>query len=87
MSVVIAPENQGRGYSTILMRHFVERAVQAGKQSIHLMCKEHHIGLYQKFGYRYVQISPSVHGGMAWHEMVMPLADDSPTYSSSPAFG
>jgi ribosomal protein S18 acetylase RimI-like enzyme len=73
MSVVIAPENQGEGYSTILMRHFVEQAAKAGKRSIHLMCRERHIDLYRKFGYRYVQPSPSDHGGMAWHEMVMEL--------------
>jgi len=74
MSVVIVPEYQGRGYSTILMRHFVDQAAQAGKRSIHLMCKERHIELYRKFGYCYVQPSPSEHGGMAWHEMVMELA-------------
>jgi ribosomal protein S18 acetylase RimI-like enzyme len=74
MSVVIATERQGQGYSTILMRHFVEQAEKAGKRSIHLMCRERHIALYRKFGYRYVQPSPSGHGGMAWHEMVMELA-------------
>jgi ribosomal protein S18 acetylase RimI-like enzyme len=75
MSVVIAPEHQGRGYSTLLMQHFVELSVQAGKRRIHLMCKERHIELYRKCGYRYVQPSPSEHGGMAWHEMVMELAE------------
>lgn len=74
MSVVIAPEHQGQGYSTLLMRHFVKQAERAGKHSIHLMCRERHIDLYRKFGYRYVQPSPSDHGGMAWHEMVMELA-------------
>jgi ribosomal protein S18 acetylase RimI-like enzyme len=73
MSVVIAPEYQGQGYSTLLMRHFVEQAAKSGKRSIHLMCRERHIALYRKFGYRYVQPSPSDHGGMAWHEMVMAL--------------
>jgi ribosomal protein S18 acetylase RimI-like enzyme len=73
MSVVIAPEHQGQGYSTQLMRHFVEQAAKAGKRNIHLMCRKRHIALYRKFGYRYVQPSPSDHGGMAWHEMVMAL--------------
>jgi ribosomal protein S18 acetylase RimI-like enzyme len=73
MSVVIATEHQGQGYSTLLMRHFVEQARQAGKRSIHLMCKDRHVDLYRRFGYRYVQPSPSDHGGMAWHEMVKEL--------------
>lgn len=74
MSVVISPEHQGKGHSEVLMRHFVEQAGQTGKQSIHLMCKERHIDLYRKFGFRYVKPSPSEHGGMAWHEMVMMLS-------------
>lgn len=73
MSVVVAPACQGHGYSTLLMRHFIDQAKRAGKQSIHLMCKEKHIDLYRKLGYHYVQPSPSEHGGMAWHEMEMAL--------------
>lgn len=73
MSVVVAPKHQGKGYSTLLMRHFVEQAAQAGKRSIHLICKERHIEIYRTFGYRYVRPSPSDHGGMAWHEMEMAL--------------
>jgi GNAT superfamily N-acetyltransferase len=73
MSVVIDPAHQGKGYSTLLMRAFVERMASMGKQTIHLMCKERHVELYRKMGYRYVQPSASDHGGMAWHEMVMDL--------------
>lgn len=69
-----SPRNsRGRAIRPILMRHFVELAAKAGKRSIHLMCRERHIALYRKFGYRYVQPSPSDHGGMIWHEMVMEL--------------
>ncbi|WP_291734550.1 GNAT family N-acetyltransferase [Leisingera sp. F5] len=73
MSVVVDPEFQGRGLSTILMDEFVSRMSEMGKASIHLMCKEHHLLLYEKFGYRYIQPSASDHGGMQWHEMVMEL--------------
>jgi len=75
MSVVVAPEQQGQGHSTRLMRHFIEQARRSGKRSIHLMCKDRHIALYRQFGYRYVRPSPSEHGGMAWHEMVMALGE------------
>lgn len=73
MSVAVAPEHQGQGYAGHLMRHFVELAHRAGKRSIHLMCREQHIALYEHLGYRYVRPSPSDHGGLAWHEMVMEL--------------
>jgi ribosomal protein S18 acetylase RimI-like enzyme len=71
MSVVVDPAHQGKGYSKTLMTEFVQRMRGMGKQTIHLMCKEQHVALYERMGYQYVQPSPSDHGGMAWHEMVM----------------
>ncbi|MGN8259429.1 GNAT family N-acetyltransferase [Pseudomonas sp. SMSB3] len=73
MSVVVDPAHQGRGYAGQLMTAFIAQMKGYGKQTIHLMCKEQHVQLYRKMGYRYVQPSPSEHGGMAWHEMVMEL--------------
>lgn len=73
MSVVIDPAWQGRGHASVLMQTFVTRMREAGKRTIHLMCKERHVGLYTRQGYRYVQPSSSDHGGMSWHEMVMDL--------------
>jgi ribosomal protein S18 acetylase RimI-like enzyme len=73
MSVVIDPAQQGKGFATPLMRAFIDRMRQMGKKTIHLMCKERHVALYERFGYRYVKPSASDHGGMAWHEMVMVL--------------
>ncbi|MGY2255621.1 GNAT family N-acetyltransferase [Pseudomonas reactans] len=73
MSVVVDPTHQGKGYSKALMTEFVQRMCTMGKQTIHLMCKEQHVSLYERMGYQYVQPSPSDHGGMAWHEMVMAI--------------
>lgn len=73
MSVVVDPAHQGNGYSTVLMNEFVRRMKALGKQTIHLMCKEQHVALYERMGYTYVRPSPSDHGGMAWHEMVVSL--------------
>jgi N-acetylglutamate synthase-like GNAT family acetyltransferase len=73
MSVVLDPACQGKGHSTLMMRTFVEQMRELGKKTIHLMCKDRHVELYKRFGYAYVKPSPSDHGGMAWHEMVMEL--------------
>lgn len=73
MSVVVDPAHQGQGHAGALMTEFVERMKGMGKRSIHLMCKERHVPLYTRMGYRYVRPSASDHGGMAWHEMVMDL--------------
>ncbi|WP_147696010.1 GNAT family N-acetyltransferase [Vogesella mureinivorans] len=73
MSVVVDPAWQGHGYAGLLMRAFIQRMQAAGKQAIHLMCKPQHVALYTHMGYQYVQPSASLHGGMQWHEMVLPL--------------
>ena len=73
MSVVVDPTAQGQGHSRALMDEFVRRMRRMNKSTIHLMCKEHHVPLYEKFGYKYVQPSASDHGGMTWHEMTMEL--------------
>lgn len=73
MSVVVDPLYQGKGYALQLMSEFITRMRAMRKQTIHLMCKDRHVGLYEHMGYRYVQPSASDHGGMAWHEMVMEL--------------
>ena len=73
MSVVVHPDFQGKGYSSLMMREFVTRMKAMHKKTIHLMCKDRHVDLYAHFGYRYVKPSESEHGGMAWHEKVMAL--------------
>ena len=73
MSVVVDPEEQGKGYSRMLMDRFVDQMRQMDKTTIFLMCKSHHVPLYEKLGYGYLRPSASDHGGMAWHEMSMTL--------------
>jgi hypothetical protein len=60
-------------YASLMMRTFVSHISGMGKKTIHLMCKERHVGLYERLGYSYVKPSSSDHGGMSWHEMVMTI--------------
>lgn len=73
MSVVVHPAFQGRGHAAQLMTDFIGRMKRLGKLSSNLMCKSRHIPFYDKFGFVYVRPSPSTHGGMEWHEMVLAL--------------
>lgn len=73
MSVVIGPAYQGRGYARLMMEAFIALMKEKGKQTIHLMCKTHHVDFYKKLGYSYIKPSDSEHGGMVWHEMLMQL--------------
>ncbi|PRY22283.1 ribosomal protein S18 acetylase RimI-like enzyme [Aliiruegeria haliotis] len=72
-SVVVDPMVQGRGHSRALMDEFVRHMRRMDKSTIHLMCKEHHVPLYEKLGYSYLRPSASDHGGMTWHEMSLKL--------------
>ncbi len=73
LSVVLHPDHQGQGLSTALMKAFIRRMTGMNKESIHLMCREKHIALYEKFGFSYIKPSASEHGGLVWHEMIMLL--------------
>jgi len=73
LSVAVDPAHQGCGHAGRLLREFAGRMRQAGKSAIHLICREHHIRLYEKFGYRLVGPSASDHGGGRWFDMVKPL--------------
>lgn len=73
LSVVVDPQHQGNGYARKLMQEFSIRMRAMNKQTIHLMCRDQHVKLYEKFGYRYVRPSDSSHGGMRWHEMIARL--------------
>ncbi len=73
LSVVVDPHHQGNGYARQLMQEFSTRMRRLHKQTIHLMCRDQHVKLYEKLGYRYVKPSRSSHGGMSWHEMVARL--------------
>lgn len=73
LSVVVEPRHQGKGHSRALMTEFVQRMRAMGKTTIHLICKEHHVPLYEGFGYQYQRPSASDHGGKSWHDMSMTL--------------
>ncbi|MCF6691284.1 GNAT family N-acetyltransferase [Raoultella terrigena] len=73
MSVVMHPDFQGKGYSSLLMREFLSQMRSMNKMTVHLMCKDRHVDLYAHFGFQYIRPSASDHGGMAWHEMMLTL--------------
>jgi ribosomal protein S18 acetylase RimI-like enzyme len=73
MSVVIHPDYQGQGWSSVMMKEFVSLMTAMGKKTIHLMCKQGYLGMYEKAGYRFTRLSASTHGGEEWYEMMMDL--------------
>lgn len=69
----LIPEEQHKGYATMLMNEYIKRAKKSGKKLITLTCKEYLIGFYQKFGYKCEGVSVSEHGGARWYDMTLYL--------------
>ncbi len=69
----VAPEWQHRGLAGDLMKHLIEDARKRGRKGLILTCKEHLIGFYERFGYRSLGGSQSVHGGAVWYDMILEL--------------
>ena len=69
----VAPEWQHRGLAGDLMKHLIEDARKRGRKGLILTCKEHLMGFYERFGYRSLGVSQSVHGGAVWYDMILEL--------------
>lgn len=73
MSVAVAPDHQGKGYASRLLKAFITEMRSLGKREIHLICQTNLIDFYARFGFEYRCISASEHGGLSWHEMGLTL--------------
>ena len=73
MSVVVEPEEQGKGHSRALMDEFVGRMRRMDKRTIYPMHKEHHVPLCQKLGSGYLGWSASDHGRMVRYEVSLAI--------------
>lgn len=68
-SVAVHPRLQGRGWSRPLLEGYLQRARELGKRAVLLLCKQHLVPYYARFGFVDRGRSASTHGGAVWHEM------------------
>lgn len=67
----VIPEYRRQGVAADLMNHLIQTAKARGKKGMILTCKDRLIHYYEKFGYRSLGISGSVHGGAVWYDMLL----------------
>lgn len=67
----VLPEVRGRGGAPLLMRAFIDKARKEGRKGVTLTCKERLIKYYEKYGFRLLGKSASVHGGAVWYDMAL----------------
>ena len=69
----VVPEWQHQGIAGKLMTHMIRAAGEKGRKGLILTCKERLLGFYERFGYRNLGVSASVHGGAVWYDMILEL--------------
>lgn len=67
----VIPERRCQGVAAALMEHMIQSAREAGRKGVILTCKDRLIPYYEKFGYRSMGLSDSVHGGAVWYDMIL----------------
>lgn len=67
----VIPEYQHQGLASVLMEHLIADAKAKGRKGLILTCKDRLIGFYEKFGYRILGVSDSVHGGAVWYDAIL----------------
>ena len=67
----VIPEYRRQGVAADLMNHLIQTAKARGKKGLILTCKDRLIHYYEKFGYRNLGLSASVHGGAVWYDMLL----------------
>jgi len=73
MSVAVHPDAQRQGLAGKLIVEFIARMRSLDKRNIHLICQTELIEMYARYGFEYQGESDSEHGGLSWHEMILPL--------------
>lgn len=66
----VLPEHQRKGIAADLMNALLAAARNEGRKGAILTCKDHLIHYYERFGFRNLGVSASVHGGAVWYDML-----------------
>lgn len=72
-SLAVHPDYQRRGYGRLLLDALIAQARTEGRAAVTLTCREHKVAYYESFGFRNHGVAGSVHGGVTWYDMILPL--------------
>jgi len=73
MSVAVHPDFQRKGLAGKLIIEFIAKMKAMAKSEIFLICQTGLIDMYASYGFVYIGVSDSEHGGLDWHEMSLSL--------------
>lgn len=72
----VLPEYRCHGIAAQLMNHMIEDARSRNRKGLILTCKDRLIHYYEKFGYKNLGVSASVHGGAVWYDMILEFENE-----------
>ena len=72
-SLAVLPEARGRGIGGRLLAAMADLARRQGRRTVTLTCLAEKVPYYARFGFEDRGVGRSVHGGVPWHNMVLPL--------------
>ena len=72
-SLAVLPGARGRGVGGRLLEAMADLARRQGRLAVTLTCLAEKVSYYAAFGYEDRGVGQSVHGGVPWHNMVLPL--------------
>ena len=72
-SLAVHPDFQRRGYARVLLNALIDQARREGRRAVTLTCRNAKAAYYESFGFENHGVSGSVHGGVVWYDMILPL--------------
>ncbi len=72
-SLAVHPDYQRRGFGRLLLNALIDLGRSEGRRAVTLTCREHKLAYYESFGFQNHGIAASVHGGVAWYDMILNL--------------
>ncbi|ELK46635.1 GNAT family N-acetyltransferase [Halobacillus sp. ACCC02827] len=70
LGVAVSEQARRQGIAASLFHEIERLAKENGREGVTLTCKEELISFYEKLGYVHCGRSNSVHGGVAWYNLI-----------------
>lgn len=74
-SLAVHPEYQRRGYGRLLLDALIAQARRENRRAVTLTCRARKVAYYESFGFQNQGVAASVHGGVVWYDMLLPLSE------------
>lgn len=69
------PEYRNQGYASKLIRTIIKQAKAEKRKGVVLTCLEEKIPFYEHLGFENQGLSSSIHGDVAWYQMMRRISD------------